>query len=70
MKPESEVLIVAALDSMITRIDNAVDQLIDIDSPGARQAENILLDVTIELNGIIDRLAEEHEEQYPRSGAV
>lgn len=62
--------VVASLDMMITEIDNAIDELLDDETPEARKAEQILLKVTMELNVLVDRLTDEEAEDPQRSGAV
>lgn len=59
MKPETEVYLVAALDGMVTKIDHALDELLDNDAPEIKKAEHILMHVTMELNGLIDRITKE-----------
>lgn len=66
MKPETKVYLVAALDQMITHIDNALDEIAEADAPEIQKAEVILMHVTMELNGLIDRLT---EEGLPKGGA-
>ncbi len=69
MKPETEVLLVAALDGLITKIDQALDELevwgtdegysSNREDNARQNAEHILMNVTMELNSLIDRLTEE-----------
>ncbi len=70
MTNESEVLLVAALDSMITKIDNALDELLDLDTPESRKTEHTLLDVSMELSGLMDRLVEDAEELEPEEPVI
>lgn len=68
MKAETEVQIVMTLDNMITKIDNVIDELDDVDSPAVEKAKTQLINMTGELYGLIDRLADEGT--YPSSGAI
>ncbi len=52
-------MLVVTLDAMITHIDQALDELSEAPDLAARNAENMLMDVTIALNALIDRLTEE-----------
>ena len=54
-----DVKVVAVLDHMVTQIDMAIDELLDDDTPEAKKAESILLNVSMELNILVDRLTEE-----------
>lgn len=59
MKPE---IIVTVLDRMVTKVDNALDELLDNDAPEVAKAERLLLEVTMELNGLIDRITDDYQE--------
>lgn len=59
MKPETEVYLVVALDHMITKLDRVLDELEDLENHQVSKAEHLIMDMTMELNGLIDRLTEE-----------
>ncbi len=60
MKFNDEKIIVA-LDGMVTQIDNAIDELLDCDSPESKKAESILLNVSMQLNALVDILTDTGE---------
>jgi hypothetical protein len=66
VKPETEVYVVAALDNMVTKLDQVLDELEEISGAPARKAENLIFGITLELNGLMDRLT---EEGYEKSGS-
>lgn len=59
MKPETKANIVAALDQMITFVDCALDEISEADASGIQKAEVILMNVTLQLNDLIDQITEE-----------
>lgn len=59
MKTETEAIIVVTLDKLISELDNVLDELDEIEGGRARNAEALLMKVTIGLNNLIDRLTEE-----------
>lgn len=67
MTTETETLLVVALDGMITKLDQVLDELEDLETHNVTAAENMIMDITMEINGLIDRLTEEGS---GKSGAV
>ena len=67
MKTEN---LVVALDSIITDIDNALDEMMDVDTIEADRARTMLMKATMRLNAVIDDLTGEVEPLPPVSGAV
>ena len=67
MNPEK---LIAALDGLITDIDNALDELVELDTPETEKASEILVIATMRLNALIDDLTDDREEPPPASGAM
>ncbi len=58
MKAEDEMKIVAALDRIITKLDDAVDELLEIDTPASQKVESMLMNVSVDLTVLLDRITE------------
>jgi prefoldin subunit 5 len=59
--------LVATLDALITKIDNALDEIADTKTPETEKAATILMHVTMDLNVLIDDII---DSMHPVSGAV
>lgn len=70
MMPETEVQVVLALDNMITKLDRVLDELEDIETHKVSEAEHIIMTISTELHGLIDRITADSVEAGHKSGAV
>ncbi len=59
MKPETEVLVVATLDKMITKLDQVLDELELFPNKEVSHAEHLVMQVTMEITDLIDRVTED-----------
>lgn len=71
MTSETESLVVLALDQLLTTIDHILEEL-DEHGGGTNvaNAEKMLLEATIQINVLIDRVVEDRVDDGNVSGAV
>ncbi len=53
--------LVRFMDKMVTQLDQALDELVELDSPESHKAESLILAVSLELTGLMDRIVDELE---------
>ncbi len=70
MRNETEVLVVAALDGIITKLDHILDEVEDVDNKQVKKAEGMIFMIQIQLNDLMDRLTEEAHEDKSKVGST
>ncbi len=70
MRNETEVLVVAALDGIITKLDHILDEVEDVDNKQVKKAEGMIFMIQIQLNDLMDRLTEEAHEDKSKAGST
>ena len=64
---------VTALDTIQTKLDHVLDELDGCEGPRIKMAESLIFKLSMEINGLIDRLTDEAQgpvDDVPVSGAV